>query len=166
MPQRQDWSGAPCPIARTVNIVGDPWAVRIMCEAMMGTSRYDDFRARLGVADNVLSRRLQQLVEAGTLSRASYRGAQRTHYEYVLTPAGADLLPVLNAMAVWGERHTEAPGPQGHLTIVHITCGKPSDRADACAHCGEALSASNTAWHRAWASSEAVPIQQVGDGPS
>lgn len=111
MPQRQDWSSAPCPIARTVNTVGDPWAVRIMCEALMGTRRYDDFRTRLGVADNVLSRRLQQLVEAGALSRSSYRGSQRTHYEYVLTQAGADLVPVLNAMAVWGKSTPKRPAP-------------------------------------------------------
>ncbi|WP_327371696.1 winged helix-turn-helix transcriptional regulator [Streptomyces sp. NBC_01217] len=161
MPQRQDWSNYPCPVARSVNIVGDPWAVRIMCEAMVGVRRFDDFRARLRVADNVLSRRLHQLVESGLLRRSVYRGRQRTHHEYLLTEAGADLLPVLNALAVWGEKHTAAPGPEGHLAIVHSECGQVSTRAEVCSNCGHNLVAANTSWLRRWKTTEPVAVQSA-----
>src|ERR1700753_2150155 len=109
MPLRSDWSAHNCPIARALDVLGDPWLLLVLRDAMTGARRYEQFRESLGVADNVLSRRLRTMVEAGLLRRQPYRAGNRTHDEYHLTAAGADLLPVLNALAVWGERHTEAP---------------------------------------------------------
>lgn len=162
MPLRSDWSASNCPVARSLDVLGDPWLVLILRDAITGARRYDQFRTSLGIADNVLSRRLQTMVAADLLRKVPYRAEQRTHHEYRLTEAGADLLPVLNALAVWGERHTEAPAPDAHLTIVHTGCGGVTGRADTCEHCGEALSVDNTAWHRPWLAEEPTTLATVG----
>lgn len=150
MPLRSDWSNRPCAIARALDVVGDPWVLLVLREALLGARRFEQFRERMEIADNVLSRRLAAMVEAGLLRRSAYRGEQRTHHEYLLTEAGADLLPVLNALALWGEKHTEAPRPDAHLTIVHTACGQASALADVCDSCGTAMTAQDTAWQRDW----------------
>ncbi len=150
MPLRSDWSGDRCPIARSLDVVGDPWVLLIMRSALQGTARFEDFRRTLGVADNVLSRRLGGMVDAGLLVRRPYRGEQRTHHEYLLTEAGADLLPVLNALTLWGEKHTQRPQPDAIMTIVHTACGAVTDSADRCASCGMALVADDVTWRKAW----------------
>jgi DNA-binding HxlR family transcriptional regulator len=112
MPLRSDWSAATCPIARSLDVVGDPWLLLVLRESFKGVTRFEQFRSVLGIADNVLSRRLAQMVEAGLLRRSAYHAGNRVQHEYVLTPAGADLLPVLCALAHWGERHRPtASGP-------------------------------------------------------
>ncbi len=150
MPLRSDWSADRCPIARSLDVVGDPWVVLILRGAFQGTTRFEDFRRSLGVADNVLSRRLGGMVDAGLLVRRPYRGEQRTHQEYVLTEAGADLLPVLNALTLWGEKHTRRPHPDAIMTIVHTGCGARTHSADRCTACGSALVADDVTWHKAW----------------
>ena len=67
-----------------------------------------------------------------------YRGEQRTHHEYVLTEAGSDLLPVLNALLLWGEKHTASPHPGEHMGIIH-SCGAESTSSDVCSGCGAEL---------------------------
>ncbi|HEY5842379.1 MAG TPA: helix-turn-helix domain-containing protein [Mycobacterium sp.] len=158
MPLRSDWSGETCPIARSLDVVGDPWMLLILRQALLGVRRYDDLRSALGVADNVLSRRLPAMVEAGLLQKVPYRGEQRTHHEYVLTEAGADLLPVLNALLIWGEKHTSAPQPGAHMGIVHRTCGAESTSADRCSNCAEPLTAAEVSWSRSWRSPDPQPL--------
>ena len=97
MPLRSDWSEATCPIARSLDVVGDPWVLLVLREALTGATRFDDFRVALGVADNVLSRRLSAMVEGGLLVRSPYVDEHRTRHEYLLTDAGRDLLPVVQA---------------------------------------------------------------------
>ena len=150
MPLRSDWSNQACPIARSLDAVGDPWVILILREALTGSTRFEQFRTRLEVADNVLSRRLAAMVEAGLLRRVAYRAEQRTHYEYQLTVAGADLLPVLNGLALWGEKHTVAPGRAAHLEIVHMTCGATTTTSDVCSHCGAVMAPDETIWRRDW----------------
>lgn len=163
MPLRSDWSNRPCAIARALDVVGDPWVLLVLREALLGSRRFEQFRERLEVADNVLSRRLQAMVEAGLLRRSAYRGEQRTHHEYLLTEAGADLLPVLNALALWGEKHTVPPRPDAHLTIVHTTCGQASRSADVCDSCGTAMTVRDTAWQRDWQSPRLTALQPAAD---
>ena len=110
MPLRSDWSEASCPVARSLDVVGDPWVLLVLREALTGTTRFDAFRDALGVADPVLSRRLAGLVEAGLMVRAPYDAGNRTRHEYLLTDAGTDLLPVVQALALWGDRHRPRPG--------------------------------------------------------
>jgi DNA-binding HxlR family transcriptional regulator len=152
MPLRSDWSASVCPIARSLEVVGDPWVLLILRNALLGTRHYERFREELGIADNVLSRRLQAMVDAGLLRQVPYRGRRRRHLEYHLTEAGADLLPVVQALARWGDTHTAGPHPDLHLGIVHRACGQPSTGSDLCSHCGEPLRPAEVAWHRPWRS--------------
>jgi DNA-binding HxlR family transcriptional regulator len=145
---RQDWSQHPCPIARTLDVVGDPWVMLVLREALLGSTRFEQFRHNLQVADNVLSKRLTQMVEAGLLRREPYRGRQRTHEEYVITEAGADLLPVLNALARWGEAHTRPPDHHIAMSISHD--GHPTTSATTCTTCGGELTSADRTYERHW----------------
>jgi DNA-binding HxlR family transcriptional regulator len=163
VPLRSDWSSDHCPIARSLDVLGDPWTVLILRHALLGVRRFEDFRSALGVADNVLSRRLTAMVGSGLLRRAPYRGEQRTHLEYRLTEAGEDALPVLHALLLWGERH--APKPGGRMRIVHRTCGRESTAADRCTSCGGELRADEVGWLRPWRSAEPSPLVGASGGP-
>jgi DNA-binding HxlR family transcriptional regulator len=145
---RQDWSRHPCPIARALDVVGDPWVILVIREALFGARRFEQFRDRLRVADNVLSRRLSQMVDAGLLAKEPYRGKQRTHDEYVLTEAGADLLPALDALANWGARYTEAPAKNTRMVITHD--GHPTTSPTVCSTCGADLTAADRTYQREW----------------
>ena len=150
MALRQDWSQDPCPIARTLDAVGDPWVLLILREAMLGARRYEQFKQNLRIAENVLSRRLAQMVEDGLLYRSPYRGQQRTHEEYLITESGEDLLPVLAALARWGGAHTEAPERHVEMLVRHVEAGHESTTATVCSECGEALTQADRAYERRW----------------
>ncbi|AWK86117.1 winged helix-turn-helix transcriptional regulator [Azospirillum thermophilum] len=92
-----------CPIARCVSQVGDWWSILILRNASMGQTRFDDFQRGIGIAPNILTRRLRTLVEAGLLERIRYQDHPPRH-EYRLTGKGRDFLSVLIAMADWGNR--------------------------------------------------------------
>lgn len=150
MPLRSDWSQQNCPIARALEVLGDPWVLLVLRQSFLGVRRFEDYRAQLGVADNVLSKRLATLVEAGLLDRLPYRDARRTRAEYVLTEAGAEVLPILTALALWGDRHRPHSDPVVQMQIIHLGCGMPTSTADVCGNCGESLNPENTAWRRPW----------------
>ncbi|MEV4312238.1 helix-turn-helix domain-containing protein [Actinocrispum sp. NPDC049592] len=145
---RQDWSRHPCPIARTLDVVGDPWVLLVLREALLGATKFDEFRTTLQVADNVLSKRLAMMVDEGLLTKAPYKGRQRTHDQYLITEAGADLLPVLNALAHWGENHTDPPRRHTAMWIDHN--GHTSTSATECSTCGEELTSANRTYKRQW----------------
>ncbi|GAA2729070.1 winged helix-turn-helix transcriptional regulator [Cellulomonas aerilata] len=151
MPLRSDWSGEPCPIARSLDVLGDPWALLVLRQALSGARRFEDFRASLGAADNVLASRLRALVDHGLLRRSPYRDGARTREEYVLTDAGAQTLPILNALALWGEAHRPHRDPDLTMGIVHRDCGRTTQSPDRCTHCGTALTPASTAWRKSWA---------------
>ena len=156
MPLRSDWSEATCPIARSLDVVGDPWVVLVLREALQGVSRYDDFRDRLGVADSVLARRLAAMVDAGLLERTPYRDERRTRAGYALTDAGADLLPVLNALVLWGERHR--PRDTGVMHVIHDGCGEETTSADRCSACGATLTPDTVSWRKPRDPDRLVPL--------
>jgi DNA-binding HxlR family transcriptional regulator len=157
MPLRSDWSQRTCSIARGLDILGDPWSLLVLREVFFGNGRFDAMKARLEVADSVLTKRLAGLVESGLLAKKAYDDGGRTRQEYVLTPMGEDALPVLNAVTIWAERHLPAPSDQAHLYVIHSGCGKPTTSADTCTECGERLTAANTSWHSR--SRSGLPIQ-------
>jgi DNA-binding HxlR family transcriptional regulator len=115
-------SGA-CSVARAVEVLGDRWTVLVLRDVFNGIRRFDDLQRHLGIARDVLTKRLTALVAEGVIERVPYRepGA-RTRYEYRLTQAGRDLRPVLLALIGWGDRYRAGPaGPP--LSVVHEECG-------------------------------------------
>lgn len=106
---RTSLSRYPCPLARTADVMGDQWAMLILRDALAGVRRFSDFKARLGVSTNILTKRLTTLVEHGILeTRVSRPGVTRV--EYQLTEKGLDLVPALIALMQWGERWAFEPG--------------------------------------------------------
>jgi DNA-binding HxlR family transcriptional regulator len=121
-----DWTeldSRSCSVARTAALIGDAWTVLVLRDLLNGVRRFDDIAGHLGIARNVLTRRLGTLVEAGLVDRVPYREpGRRERHEYHLTPAGAELRTVVIAMLDWGDRHLagEAGAP---MRIVHPGCG-------------------------------------------
>ncbi len=102
--RRKSFAEDACPVARTLDRVGDPWSMLILRDAGFGATRFDQFEESLGIAPNMLSRRLESLVAAGMLERRPYSEKPLRH-EYVLTSRGRDFQPVLQAFKAFGERH-------------------------------------------------------------
>lgn len=96
-----------CSIAGALGEVGERWSLLIIREAMMGSSRFDEFHERLGVARNILAGRLETLVRHGVMARTPSQENARVHH-YVLADKGRELLPVLVALMHWGDRWIHA----------------------------------------------------------
>jgi DNA-binding HxlR family transcriptional regulator len=116
-------SSAPCPVARTVDLIGDRWSLLIVRDAFDGMRRFSDFQRSLGVARNILTDRLYRLVEAGILAREDVPDGS-AYQHYVLTPQGASLFPVVVALRQWGEQHLFAAG-EPHSQLIDRRTGKP-----------------------------------------
>ncbi|MGL4285009.1 MAG: winged helix-turn-helix transcriptional regulator [Phreatobacter sp.] len=112
--QRKSFEGSLCPIARSLERVGEWWSMMILRDAFHGLTRFDQFQRSLDIAPNMLTRRLNGLVAAGLLDRRRY--SQRPpRDEYVLTSRGRDFWPVLVAMTTWGNRHFADEGIASQL---------------------------------------------------
>ena len=107
--QRTSFAGQQCPVARSLDCVGEWWSIVILRDAFHGLSRFDEFQASLGIATNMLSRRLKALVKNGLLERQPYQ-QRPTRYAYMLTARGRDFLPVILALVAWGNRHLAREG--------------------------------------------------------
>ena len=99
-----------CPTARTLESVGDSWSILILRDALQGLTRFDEFQRSLGIAPNILTRRLKHLTAEGLFERRLYHKKPNWH-EYVLTEKGRDFFPVVVAMFTWGNKHLAAKGP-------------------------------------------------------
>lgn len=113
-----------CPVARSLERVGDEWSVLILRDALYGLTRFDEFQKSLGIAPNILTRRLTALVETGMLERTQY-SEHPPRYEYRLTEAGRDFRTVVLALAAWGNRHFAHEG----LSMM-IVDAKTGERAE------------------------------------
>jgi len=98
------YDGQECSIARALEVVGGRWTLLILRDALMGMRRFEEFRASLGIAANVLSSRLDQLVDAGLLQREPY-SERPPRFDYVPTERGEELWPVLLELREWGARN-------------------------------------------------------------
>ena len=103
----EKYSLGPCPVGRGLTKVGDAWSMLILRDAGFGLTRFDQFRASLGIAPNILARRLKALTEAGLLETRRY-SERPPRAEYLITEAGRDFLPVLQVIGAWGRRHNGA----------------------------------------------------------
>lgn len=108
-----EWS---CSVGRSVAVVGERWVLLILREALLGTTRFFEFQANLGIGPDVLSDRLATLVEYGVMTKQAYRDpGQRARPEYHLTPAGRELHVLIGALQQWGDSHL--PRPDGPTMI-------------------------------------------------
>jgi DNA-binding HxlR family transcriptional regulator len=94
----------PCPIARSLALIGDAWSMLILRDANFGLTRFDQFRKSLGVAPTILTKRLTTLTEEGLLEKRLY-SERPPREEYLLTDAGRDFLPVLVMIGAWGSQY-------------------------------------------------------------
>jgi DNA-binding HxlR family transcriptional regulator len=123
----------PCSIARTLEVIGDRWTLLILRDAFKGVRRFDDLQRDLGIARNILTDRLQKLVDHGVLDRTPYQ-SRPLRYEYRLTPKGRDLSPALVALMHWGDKWLAEEG-RPPLVLTHKRCGSPVDQSFICWHC-------------------------------
>ena len=127
------YPGQNCSIARTLEVVGERWTLLILRDAFLGVTRFDAFREHLGIAGNVLQTRLTTLTGEGLLERRAYQD-RPPRFEYVLTDAGRDLLPVIIALLRWGDAHRAPDGPP--TLVLHAGCGGAISPALVCDGCG------------------------------
>src|SRR5258705_7929354 len=120
--QHKSFENMPCPIARSLARVGEWWSMLILRDGLHGMTRFDQFQKSLGIAPNMLTRRLNALVEAGLLTRRRY-SEKPPRDEYVLTARGRDFRPVLLALMAWGNKHFAPDGPI--VQLVNAATGAP-----------------------------------------
>ncbi len=113
-----------CPIARTLDRVGEWWSMLILRDAFAGMTRFDEFEKSLGIAPNMLTRRLTGLVKSGLLEKRRY-SAKPPRFEYLLTARGRDFRPVLLSLLAYGNRHYAPEGAS--VLVVDAETGAPAD---------------------------------------
>ncbi len=127
-----------CSIARTLDIIGEPWSPLILRDVWVGFTRFEQIQADLGISRKVLTERLNHLVEHGVLERRPYD--RRPRYEYVLTDKGTDLVDMLMVMAGWADKWLAGEaGPP--VLYRHRACGEITHVDLRCAHCREPMHA-------------------------
>jgi DNA-binding HxlR family transcriptional regulator len=144
--RRTSLDDADCPIARALDAVGDWWSLLIVRDAFFGLRRFGEFQKSLGMAKNILTVRLRGLVATGIFDSVPASGDGR-HREYVLTPKGRDLFPVLVALRQWGEAH-QFPNEACTVELVDRASGTPVQRLDLRAADGRRLAPADTAIRR------------------
>jgi DNA-binding HxlR family transcriptional regulator len=122
--ERKSFGKMQCPVARSLERVGEWWSILIIRDTFHGLTRFDQFAESLGIAPNMLTRRLAALVKAGILEKRRYSERPPRH-EYVLTERGRDFQPVLVAMQAWGNKHFAPEGPS--VMLVRAKTGTPAD---------------------------------------
>jgi DNA-binding HxlR family transcriptional regulator len=122
--QRKSFGNLQCPIARSLERVGEWWSILILRDAFQGLTRFDQFQKSLEIAPNMLTKRLNALVESGLLERRQY-SARPPRHEYVLTALGRDFRPVLWTLLAWGNKHFAPEGKS--VVLVDIETGETAD---------------------------------------
>lgn len=127
MPKRYD---QPCPVAKTLEVVGDRWTLLVVRDLLSGAKRFQDLLATLpGIAPNILSTRLKLMEEHGLLARRFYSD-HPPRAEYALSDKGRELGMVVGALAAWGGRHVYR-----RARLVHAACGHPVSVGYYCPGC-------------------------------
>jgi DNA-binding HxlR family transcriptional regulator len=136
--QRTDFGRMTCSIARTLDVIGEPWSPLILRDVWVGLTRFDQLQADLGISRKVLTERLNHLVGHGVLERRPYD--RRPRHEYVLTEKGTDLVGLLMVMKTWGDRWLAGEdGPP--VRYRHRACAEISDVDLRCTGCGNPMHA-------------------------
>lgn len=166
MPLRSDWSEALCPIRRSLDVLGDPWVLLIIRDVLHGRGRFDQLHESLGISEAVLSRRLHAMVDAGLLVRVGSPDGGIGRRGYAASEAASELLPVLQQLAVWGERNTVMPADGAHMSMIHDACGNETAQGQVCSSCGQVLVPEQMTWVKPWknARDSLVPAGVLLDG--
>lgn len=127
-----------CSVARTLEIVGEKWALLVIREVFLGVRRFDEMVQNTGAPRDTLAARLRTLVDEGILERRQY-SERPPRDEYVLTQAGRDLYPVILSLMQWGDRHRPLPG--GPPMVLDHDCGHRLEHRWDCVHCGKEIDA-------------------------
>jgi DNA-binding HxlR family transcriptional regulator len=122
--QRKSFGNMQCPIARSLERVGEWWSILILRDAFQGLTRFDQFQKSLDIAPNMLTRRLTALVDSGLLERRQY-SERPPRDDYVLTERGRDFRPVLLALLAWGNKHFAPEGAS--VVLVDGETGRLAD---------------------------------------
>jgi DNA-binding HxlR family transcriptional regulator len=131
--QRTQFGDMTCSIARTLDLIGEPWSPLILRDVMVGISRFDQIQADLGISRKVLTERLRWLVDQGVLDRREYTD-RPPRYEYVLTSKGTELCDLLMVMVRFGDRWLAGQaGPP--VLYRHHTCGEIGTVELHCSRC-------------------------------
>lgn len=136
--QRTNFGEMTCSIARTLDVIGEPWSPLILRDVWVGVARFEQLQADLGISRKVLTERLNHLVEHGVLERRPYD--RRPRYEYALTDKGTELVDVLMVMVGWADKWLAGQaGPP--VLYRHHACGQISHVDLRCAHCAAPMHA-------------------------
>ena len=146
MARRKSFGDADCPVARSLDVIGDWWSLLIVRDAFDGVRRFSDFQKGLSVSKGILAARLRELVARGVLEMepASDGGA---YQDYVLTAKGRDLFPLVVALRQWGEDHCFRPEERRSALLENKT-GRPVGRLEVRSKTGRKLAASDTTVHK------------------
>jgi DNA-binding HxlR family transcriptional regulator len=120
--KRTSFENAGCPVARSLDVLGDWWSLLIIRDAFLGIRRFSEFQKNLGCAKNILTVRLRALVEHGILTTAPASDGS-AYQEYLLTPKGRGVFPILVALRQWSEEFGDASGIA--TLLVDRSTGKP-----------------------------------------
>ena len=118
--KRKSFGHMNCSIAQTLDVVGDPWTLLVVRDALFGTTRFDDFQRSLEIPRATLASRLDALVEHGVMERQTYQERPERH-DYVLTEKGRDLRRVLISLLQWGDEWSTLPEPP--VTLLDADTG-------------------------------------------
>ena len=143
MVKRTSFEHDDCPIARSLDAIGDWWSILIIREALFGVSRFGEFQKRLGLAKNILTVRLRALVDQGILKTApAFDGS--AYQEYLLTPKGHGVFPILVALRQWSEEFDERP-EEITTILIDKENGMPVRKLELSSEDGRLLTPTDTA---------------------
>jgi DNA-binding HxlR family transcriptional regulator len=134
----KEYEGQICSIARSLELVGERWTLLVVREIFHGRRKFSEMQRSLGVARNVLTARLQSMVEEGILERRPY-SERPERYEYFLTEKGLDLWPVMISLMHWGDRYEPATEGRPSIVVHKGECGGEIDDRRICTKCGKHL---------------------------
>jgi DNA-binding HxlR family transcriptional regulator len=143
MVKRTSFEGDACPIARSLEAIGDWWSLLIIREALFGLRRFGEFQSKLGMAKNILAVRLRSLVDHGILETAPASDGS-AYQEYLLTPKGRGVFPILVALRQWSEEFDARPEEIATI-LVDKEKGKPVRKLELYSQDGRLLNASDIA---------------------
>jgi DNA-binding HxlR family transcriptional regulator len=143
MVKRTSLECAECPIARSLDAIGDWWSLLIIRDALLGARRFGEFQRSLGLAKNILTVRLRTLVDQGILKMAPASDGS-AYQEYVPTPKGRGVFPILVALRQWSEEFDERPEEIATI-LVDRESGRPVRRLELHSQDGRLLTSADTA---------------------